>query len=257
MKTLTTRICTIFLLTVTLISSSQNISLLKNYNPKVKELNHELNQRKDSLNLKCDSKIIKVDIFNEDFDETFTVNDFKTSISLLNIPEGKFVVEVQLADKIVEMHVIKYNSDSKPSYSNSNILEGQGMMLDEQLNVIKSPPKRSIEYLLTKTKASDNKSRKKKFYWILLEVNTGNNSNKSMKLVDEYAAKKMIKRNKLVSKSNFSKSNKLYVWEIYDTTKFIKNQTANPDYINSSSSEFFNVDPYYVSPSSDDVLATL
>ena len=228
----------------------QNVTLLKNYNPKVKELKHNLNQTKDSLWLNCETIINKVDIFNDDYDQTFEIKDTRALISLHELPKGKFVVEVQLTDKIVEMHVIKYadlTKDTIESLKTKNVIEGNGMMLDEEMNIIKSPPKNSIEFLLTGSKGKKSKNKRQKFYWVALEVNNGNNSYKSMKLLSESVVLKMISKNKLEAKTNFGRRNKLTVWEVYDTSKFMQKQVANPDYINVSASNLFNVEPYYSS----------
>ncbi len=258
MNIMITRICTLFIFFSTFISYSQDVTLLKNFNPKVKELKHDLNYSKDSLSLKCESKIMKVDIFNEDYEQSFEIKDFQTLIPLKDIPVGKFVVEVYLTNKIAEMHIIKHNLDNSLTRSERgiDIAEGQGMMLDEELNVIKSPPKNSIEFLLTRSKANQSSRVKQKFFWVILEVNTGNNSYKSMKLVNESIATKMISRNKLVRKTSYGKLNKLSVWEIYNKTEFMKKQASNPDYINSSSSDLFNVVPYYMT-TPNQTLATM
>ncbi|MBC2846440.1 hypothetical protein [Winogradskyella flava] len=231
---------------------SQNITLLKNYNPKVKELKHNLNLSKDSLSLRCEGKIIKVDIFNDDYDQSYDVKDNQGLIPLRNLPEGKFVVEVHLTNKIVEMHVVKYfDNKTDSSIDKKNIVEGSGMMLDEKLNLITSPPKNSIEFILTGAKRSNLNRKKQKFYWVVHEVNTGNNSHKSMKLLAESVTLKMISKNKLETKTNFGKLNKLTVWEVYNTTQFMQKQVANPEYINSSASDLFNVEPYYSSSKSE------
>lgn len=242
------RISILLMLFSTLIGNSQNITLLKNFNPKVKELKHNLNQNKDSLKLECENKIFKVEIFNEDYEHTFNVEDTKANIPLQKLPEGKFVVEVYLANKIAEMHIVKYKNNSlSNSNANDDVVEGKGMMLDEELKVIKRQPKHSIEFLLTRTNTDNKTAKKEKFYWVILEINNGNSSYKSMKLVEETMALKMINKNKLEAKSSYGKLNKLTVWEIYDKAEFMKNQLSNPEYINSTASDSFNVKPYYTS----------
>lgn len=244
------KIYTLLMLASTLIGYGQNVTLLKNFNPKVKELKHSLNESRDSLNLICESKIVKVDIYNEDYEETFEIEDFHSLIPLEDLPEGKFVVDVQLVDKIVEMHIIKHQNlekDTDNAHNKDDIIEGNGMMLDEEFNVIKNSPKISVEFLLTGSKRKKSVNKKQKFYWIVLEVCNGSNSYKSMKLVSENVAEKMISKNKLDAKTDFGKRNKLTVWEVYNSSEFMKNQVADPNYINSTSSDFFNVAPYYTS----------
>ncbi|MTE28089.1 hypothetical protein [Winogradskyella ouciana] len=244
------KIYTLLMLASTLIGYGQNVTLLKNFNPKVKELKHSLNESRDSLNLICESKIVKVEIYNEDYEETFAIEDFHSLIPLEDLPEGKFVVDVQLVDKIVEMHIIKHKNleeDTDSALNKDDIIEGNGMMLDEEFKVIKNSPKISVEFLLTGSKRKNPVKKKQKFYWIVLEVCNGSNSYKSMKLVSENVAEKMISKNKLDAKTDFGKRNKLTVWEVYNSSEFMKNQVADPNYINSTSSDFFNVAPYYTS----------
>lgn len=242
------RICALLMLVSIYTGYSQNAILLKNFNPKVKELKHNLNKSRDSLSLVCESRIIKVDIFNEDYEQSLEINNFHSLIPLQDLPTGKFVVEVKLVDKIVEMHVIKQDNVKRDKDSNAeikNLVEGNGMMLDEELKVIKNPPKNSFELLLNGAKKKQKKNKKRQFYWVVLEVNNGNNSYKSMKLVNESIAKKMISRNKLQSKNNIGKQNTLTVWEVHNSSKFMQKQVSDPSYFNSTSSDYFNVVPHY------------
>ncbi|WP_369992626.1 hypothetical protein [Winogradskyella sp.] len=248
---MTTRICTLLIFIAAFTSHGQNVTLLKNFNPKVKELKHYLNPTRDSLILRCDSKIIKVDIFNEDYDQLFEINNNSANISLENLPEGKFTVDVYLEKKIAEMHIIKRNYVEEEDIietenSKDDDAQWKGTMLDEEMNAIDSQPRYDIEFLLTGNKPNTQAKTKQKFYWIQLEIINGTNSYKSMKLVDEAHVLKMISKNKLETKVNRSQQNKLTVWEVYDTVKFMEKQTENPKYINSASSDIFNVNPFYV-----------
>lgn len=244
------KLYTLLMLVSTLIGYGQNVTLLKNFNPKVKELKHNLNDSRDSLSLICESKIVKVDIFNEDYEESFEVEDFRSLIPLQDLPTGKFVVDVQLVDKIVEMHIIKHHNleqDNDNTLNKNDIIEDNDMILGEESNVVKNSPEISVEFLLSGSKRKKSVNKKQKFYWIVLEVCNGSNSYKSMRLVNESVAEKMISKNKLESKTNYGKLNKLTVWEIYDSSKFMQKQVADPNYIYSTSSDFFNVAPYYTS----------
>ena len=66
-----------------------------------------------------------------------------------------------------------------------------------------------------------------------------------MKLMDQASVDKMIKKNKIERNSVSGKLNELTVWEVYNTTQFMKNQTINPNYIYSHKSDLFNSEPYY------------
>jgi len=248
-------VCTLLILLSSIIIYGQNFTLLKNYNPKTKELKHSLNKTRDSLIMECDKSILKVEIFNEDFEKIITINDLNAQIALHDIPVGKFVVEAKLADKIIIMNLIKHdyfdkNSNSTMSLDTKEIAEGKGMMLDENLNVIKSSSNTSIEFILTRGKRKTNTHKKQKFYWIVNEVNNKIGSSKSMKLVDKESVDRMIKNNKLENNSVSGSLNELTVWEVYNTSKFMRNQMSNPNFIYSLTSDSFNVVPYYSKESS-------
>lgn len=150
-------ITTLIVLLFTLYNYGQNIILVKNTNPKAKELQHNLNFTKDSLILKCSSKIKKIDIFNEDHEETFEVDAYSKVVSLNEIPTGNYIVEVKLSDKRILIDLIKHPKNKEITTSKSRlkkIIEGKGMMLDENLNLITSSPHKSIESILTQANAN-------------------------------------------------------------------------------------------------------
>lgn len=246
------KIFTLFILYSSLITFGQNATLLKNFNPKVKELNHHLNSAKDSLILECETTILKVDFHNEDYEKVSIVESNRVKIGLNDMPKGKFVVEVKLVDKIALMHIIIHQDfkDLFTSVAVSNkkeIVEGRGMMLDEGLNVITSAPKMSLEYLLNQGKTKTYIQKKETLYWTVIRVNNESGSNKTMRLVDKKAADRMILRNKLEHHSALGKHNELTVWEVYNTSKFMEHQLENPDFIYAINSEYFNTTPYFTS----------
>ena len=238
------RICTLLILLSTTLSNSQ-VTLLKNYNPKAQDLEHHLNSTKDSLILSSDKNIVQVDIFNEDFETSIKVENNNTAISLREIPIGEFSIEAKLTDKIVVMDIIKYDDITNTSSSKKEIVEGMGMMLDEGLKVIKSSPKTSIEFLLTRGRAKNPSKKNQKFYYTVIKINNGSSTSKTMRLVDEKSMERMVLKNKIEFKSSTTKSNELTVWEIYDTEKFMEFQSVNSDYVYTSNSEAFNPNPYY------------
>ncbi|BAO74923.1 hypothetical protein [Winogradskyella sp. PG-2] len=239
------KIYTLLILCSTVFGYGQHITLLKNYNPKAQELKHSLNHSRDSLLMECESTILKIEIFNEDYEKTTIVDAPEIKISLIDLPAGKFVIEAKLVDKSIIMDLIKYDFEYKKSTQSKEVAEGKGMMLDENLKLIKSTPKRSIESLLTRGKRKKITDRKQKYYWVINEVNNDLGARKTMKLVNQESADKMIKRNRLENNSVVGKLNELTVWEVYNTQQFMKRQISNPDFVYSSSSDFFNVDPYY------------
>ena len=239
----------VFFLTIS--SNGQNIVLLKNFNPKASDLKHNLNKTRDSLVLSSDQNILKVDIFNEDFEKIVIVQNSKVNIPLQNIPVGEFVVEATLEDKVIIMELIRYAIDKNTSLSvdNSNTNEigyKKITLLDENLKTVNISTKHNIQNILSPKKEKKS-SKKNKFFWVVYIVYNQLGSSKTMKLVDQTVAKKMINKNKLELNSTNGKRNELRVWEVYDSSKFMKAQLADQNYINSTSSELFNVIPYYYS----------
>lgn len=246
------KIFTLLIACSSLITFGQHATLLKNYNPKVKELKHQLNTRQDSLILECETPILKVDFHNEDFEKVVSVDGNSAKITLTDLPEGKFVVEVKLVDKIVLMHILihqEFNSSfaSIAQSENKDIAEGKGMMLDEGLNVITSPPNMSLEYILNQRKKENNSRKKETLYWTVIRINNESGSSKTMRLVDKKSVDRLIMRNKLQHQNGLGKHNELTVWEVYNTAKFMEHQLENPDFIYSLSSEYFNTTPYFTS----------
>ncbi len=248
-------ICTLLILLSSVITYGQNITLLRNFNPKAKELKHSLNDSRDSLIMGCENTILKVEIFNEDYEKSILIEGFKIKIALNDLPIGKFVVEAKLIDKNIIMDLIKYDhfdekSSSEESIGMKEVAEGKGMMLDENLHIIKSSPNRSIEYILTRGKRKKDTNKKQKFYWTVNQINNDLGSSKTMKLVNQKSVDKMIKKNKLEHNSVSGRLNELTAWEVYNTTKFMKNQVSNPDFIYSQTSDLFDVVPYYTKENS-------
>ncbi|WP_179354427.1 hypothetical protein [Winogradskyella vidalii] len=245
-------ICTLLVLLSAINTYGQDIFLLKNTNPKAKELLHRLNSTKDSLILESKTKIIQVDIFNEDYDKIITVDGYNAQISLGDIPEGKLVIEAKLADKVIVMGLLRLTRDNgvantATASQNIEVIEGNGMMLDESLNVIKRKPHNSIAFLLTgaKSKTESSDSEKLKFFWVVIKVNNEIGSSKTMRLVNEKTVERMILKHKQELNSASGKLNELTVWEVYNTSKFMERQVLNPDFFYSLSSDLFNTTPYY------------
>ena len=237
---------TLLILFATLTCYGQNFTLIKNTHPQAKELKHSLNKTNDSLVLECEHKIVKVDIFNEDFDKTVIVADLTTKISLEDFPEGKFIIEAKLTDKIILIDLIKHAEFSNKDLANVNEpAEGQGMMLDETLTVIKNAPNKSISFILTREKAAPQNTATNKFYWVISQTNNKIGSSKTMKLADQTSVDRMILKHKVELDSDCGKLNELTIWEVYNTREFMEKQVSNPDFVYSSTTDSFNTTPYY------------
>ncbi|WP_417861037.1 hypothetical protein [Winogradskyella sediminis] len=240
----------LLVLLLTHFSYSQNITLLQNTHPKAKELKHHLNATKDSLVLECNSKIKKVEIFNEDYEQIIIVDTPKTQISLRDIPIGNFIVEAKLTEKIIVMDLVKYNdlyniSNANSSHNTEQIAEGKGMMLDEELKVIKSAPKKSIAFILTRGNSGMQPKKHQKYFWTETQINNDSGSSKTMRLVDQKSVETMIYRHKIETNSDSGRLNTLTVWEVYNKSKFMEQQVSNPDFVYSVATDIFNPTPYY------------
>lgn len=239
-------ISTLLILFATLTCYSQNFTLIKNTHPQARELKHSLNKTNDSLVLECDHKIVNVEFFNEDFEKIVIVEDLKTKIALADFPEGKFIIEAKLTDKIILIDLIKHEEQKTNELININEpAEGQGMMLDESLNVIKNAPNKSISFILTREKTIQHTTKTNKFYWVISQINNKVGSSKTMKLADQKSVDRMILKHKVELNSDCGKLNELTIWEVYNTRDFMENQVSNPDFVYSSTTDSFNTIPYY------------
>ena len=119
------------------------------------------------------------------------------------------------------------------------------VVLNEGNTNLQPKPKTSLSGMLNWKAKKPNTSEK--VFWIAHIVNSGTTSRKSMKLVSQSEIDRIIAKHKIESKTNQGKLNKLTVWEVYDTVKFMQKQAENPDYINSAVSNLFDVSPYYSS----------
>ena len=82
-------------------------------------------------------------------------------------------------------------------------------------------------------------------YWVVYESNAQFSSRKTMglKYVDEI--QDLISKIELELNTEQSKNNKLFVYEIYDKSKFIRKQLRNKKYYKSKKSKMFNTEPIF------------
>ncbi len=104
---------------------------------------------------------------------------------------------------------------------------------------------RSISNMLNWKSKKLNTSNK--VFWISHTINTGTSSRKIMKMVTHSEADHLIAKYKAEHQTQQGKLNELTIWEVFDTTNFIKKQTQNSEYIKSKDSDFFNTVPYFSS----------
>ena len=204
----------IFILILTIFTIGlygQETTFQENDNYDARELKQIFKKQEDSLILESESVIRQVDIFNKNFMKSFVVNANVSKIDLSILPLGEFIVQARLGQKRIIMYVFKREAiEEKPI----------------------APVKRSV-------------SR----YWVVYEINSGSGSNKMMSLEKKDEVSRLISKNKRELSTKIARDNKLTVYEVYDISKFMREQLRASTYYKTLNSNTFNVKPYYASDS--------
>ena len=252
----------LFFVTFITLGYAQKSTLLQNINFRAKELKHSLNTNGDSLLLEGERTIYSVEIFNQDFEKKIEVNSNKTKISLKDTPLGRFVVQAKLEDKKIIMTLLRHKVfDEKPiSETIETIEEPSSDFSNSILKDIEDSPTKEALFPEPRTPKFENRhadllsgkrlkhiTSSKKTYWIKYEILSGSSYTKTMSLVNQDLVEKVIKKHNLELKTKQGEHNRLVVWEIFDSTRFMKLQLSDPEYISSAHSEVFNVKPYFTS----------
>ncbi|MBC2846441.1 hypothetical protein [Winogradskyella flava] len=222
----------------------QKTTFEKNVNYKARALTQVFNENDNSLTLKSEDTISRVDIFNDDYSNSIEVNNIETKIDLNELPIGEFIVQAKLGKK----HIIMYLTKSE-----TNLLQPPNIeiILNEDTEDIKKKPDDSL------LKKAEEKSEKiTAGYWIVYERYARSGSSKSMRLESKEVVAEMISKNQLELSTEIGKNNKLIVYEVYDTSKFMREQIKNRQYFKSSDSKIFNIEPYYSSTKQNYQVAT-
>lgn len=217
--------------------SGSNIIFEPNVNHKARLLKQGLNKYHDSLILESLKKpISQIDIFNEDFLESFDVNSNKTKIDLNALPAGNFIVQARVGRKRIVMYLEKKEGIDLASVRKQEELDNQ-----------------ELEDTISESKKKKKKKKKNAiYYWVVYESNSNVGSRKSMKLVYKNELSGLIEKNKYELLSDVGNDNTLSIYAIYNKNKFIDKQYSNPKYYKSvKKSKVFNVIPFY---SSKDVI---
>jgi hypothetical protein len=251
MKTL----CIIVFLLLASFATSQNTTLIQNRNFRAAELKHNLNSSGDSLILEGLRSIIKVVISNDNFSKTFRVVNKNAKIPLVGIPLGRFTTEVQLDDKLIIITLLRHETIefiSKPLASLSEQPTSQTELIAQHRG----------NGMTTETSGTDlnqnegdlnqnegdlnqNEKREIRFYWIVNFINKGQSSRKVKKLADLETVKRLIRKHEIDHKTKSGMYNELSIWEVYDTSKFMRYKRMNPDYATAKNSDYFNTRPFY------------
>ncbi|WP_138433004.1 hypothetical protein [Winogradskyella algicola] len=244
-----TRLLTALLLLLAPFIHGQKSTLLKNINYRASELQHSLNKIGDTLILKGERTIDKVEIFNNDFQKAYIVNSSDTKIPLADIPLGRFVTEVKVNDKLIIITLLRHENfeDVIETAEPETNKETDGFAESNYQN--KTEGKAFSEFE-TKETLSKTTNRPVKFYWIVKHINKGHSSSKKMRIGDKAIVDKMITQHKIDLKSKAGKRNKLTIWEVYDTSKFMRFKRENPDYATVKEADCFNTEPFYKSEGS-------
>lgn len=259
---------TVFLL-LTVICYGQKSSLLQNVNSRAKELKHHLNKSGDSLILSSDKIIEKVEIYNSKFGMKFMIFNHKARIPLLEMPSGRYVTEVKLRGKLIlitllieENHKAQPLKVSNKRNTRDKLEETHDLFGNKKERLAKkTKPKKIIEPQSVKSiktpievlnkkinpPKKESHPGKVRFYWIVRNVNKGSSSSKQMRIGERDVVDRMIAQNKIDLRSKAGKNNKLTIWEVYDTSAFMKFKRLNPDYANVEEADCFNTKPYYKS----------
>lgn len=237
---------TILFLFLTSLSFSQNATLLKNVDFRAKELKHNLNKTGDTLILESTRTISKVTIFNSAYEKLFLVNKNATKIPIADLPIGRFVTEVKIHEKLIIITLIQHKQLNKKLATTTQqttkaLEEGDKIAFKSQAESNKVSTANTEALLETKPK------KVVKFYWIVKHINKGHSSSKKMRFGDQAIVDKMIAQHQIDLKTKAGKHNRLTIWEVYDTSKFLRFKRQNPNYANTKVSDCFNTNPFYKS----------
>ena len=184
---------------------------------------------------------------------------------MADIPVGRFTTEVRLDNKLIILTLLRHQTieassnklvslnnkpssagDSRPPYrianisrsdSETDINKHQGLNNYEGLNESKD--------LNKKEDLDKHKVREVRFYWIENYINNGQSSRKLLRIADLETVKRFIRKHEIDHRTKSGKQNELTIWEVYDTSKFMKFKRLNPDYATIQSADSFNTTPFY------------
>ncbi|WP_299519633.1 hypothetical protein [Winogradskyella sp.] len=240
--------CAILFLLLTSLVYSQNATLLQNIDFRAEELKHALNKTGDTLILEGERNITKVAIFNDDFEKSLNVNSKKTKIPLTDFPNGRFITEVKVHDKLIIITLIRHkpldNISKSVATKNTEVLNNGEKIISQNEAQGKLLTNTNLE-----TSIHNEPQRTVRFYWIVNKIYKGHSSRKIMKIGDKQSVEKIIRQNEIDLKTKTGQHNELVIWEVYDTSKFLRYKRINPDYANAEDVDCFNTIPFYKSGS--------
>lgn len=253
----TTQFTLVFLF-LTAFVYGQNSTLLKNINYRANELKHSLNKSGDTLLLKGERTIFSVSFFNKKFEKRISIRNKTASIPLKDIPLGRFTTEVKLSDKLIILTLLRHEPIEALAETKINTIKSTATLnvtettKNSSTTLSSSSQSESYESFdgLVDANGKNKEDEPKKApivtgYWIVCKIQNGNSGRTINRIGDKKVVDKMIAQNKLDMKTRLGKFNALTIWEVYDTSKFMRFKRINPDYANATSAESFNTTPYY------------
>ena len=129
---------------------------------------------------------------------------------------------------------VTYSKPKKPAESSMSLFKAEE---EAAAAVDKKSPKREIDA------ARANRIVSK--YWVEYRINSGQTSQKILKLGDQDTVDRMIRKVEIDKKTKAGRLNELIIWTVYDPTKFVKHKKINKDNFTSIASESFKLEPYY------------
>jgi hypothetical protein len=237
---------TSFLILTSAITYGQTNLLIKNVNLRAKELQHNLNSSEDTLILEAARTIHKLEIYNHSFSKHIEVENKMVNVPLNQLPLGKLIVEVVLKDKRIILTIIRQSEEDEPTDTAevSNVSVTTESATTESFIDSENTPEASNVTDFSEHEAPKPKKIVKS-YWVEYIISNGNSSYKTLRFASKALVDKMVAKNKLEVKSVKGKLNKLTIWEVYDTTRFLRFKRINPNFSSAVESPFFNTKPYY------------
>ena len=243
---------TLLLILLTSYTFSQNrpTRVKKNTNSNAKELFHDLNESGDSLILKSDYRIYRVEIMRSDFSKHYEAFEKSVKIPLYDLPRGRFSVLVSTNRKLILFNLFKDDIIERPN-------EITPLNIKENINEINSLPRiadiktKELSFsgnlsLNGKADAIRSNSNEVEGYWAVVSVDNNFGSHKVSRIINERSKDILIEKNKHDIKSITGRNNKLIIWEVYDISSFMRFKFNSGNLLNSRESKFFNNTPIYM-----------
>lgn len=199
--------------------NAQISELQPNINSDAKELYHKLNSSQDSLILKSEYPIFRVEFTNTNFTKKFETYKKEVTLPIYDLPLGRYATAVFVNRKIIMLTLLRYKD-----YPTKNKVE-----LTDSISKFSKPT------TIKRVKVTDSVKRIVEAYWVIEEVNARFGSWKRESLLRHKTVLHKIKKNKYDIKSITGKYNRLTVYEVYNVRQFTR--------YNKSSG--FNPTPYY------------